>query len=144
MNRAAPDTSGTKTPAHAMAVALSPVCLSFFMSVDRPASNMSMMTPILAIWEIKSLSSTRTGRGVCARAGMVLLRMPTTAGPIRTPASISPTTSGARNLRAAIPNNLATQSMIARSLRKVRSSIFHLSGLWADNIYITRNERGLK
>ena len=106
MKRMVPRIMGTKTPAHAMAVALSPVCLSFFMSVARPASNMSMMTPISAILVMKSVSLTK----------------PKTAGPIRTPAMISPTTSGAWSLRAMMPKAFALNKMIARSFKNENSS----------------------
>ncbi len=107
MNRTAPKAMGTATPAHAIRVALRPVFLSSLRSVPRPASNISIMTPISAILDKKSVSFIK----------------PKTAGPNKRPASISPTTSGAPIFLTRSPSIFAANNMIARSSKNCMPSI---------------------
>ena len=84
----------------AIARAFGPVFISAFRSVPKPAENISRTTPISAHMLKKSLSFT----------------IPSTLGPIKSPAIISPTTCGAFSLRAKSPNALAKITIIAISL----------------------------
>ena len=79
MYNTVPIASGTKTPAHAISVAIGPVFTSSFKSVSSPAENIRSITPISAI-------SVRNS---------VWLTHPNTPGPIKSPAMIIPTTCGA-------------------------------------------------
>ena len=101
MNRSVPSAIGTSTPAQAIRVAFRPDFFSSFRLVPRPASNISMITPISAIFDRKSDSCTK----------------PNTAPPIRRPARISPTTSGMPIFFPAVENTFAANSRIARSSR---------------------------
>lgn len=89
------------TPEQAIRSATGPVFIKSFRFVSSPAENISSTTPISAIMFRKSDCCTR----------------PSTLGPIRSPAMISPTTCGALHFRANIPKNFAAMMMIARSLK---------------------------
>ena len=78
---------------------MGPARSSSFRLVPRPVVNISNTTPISAKVEMVSLVCTRFKR----------------QGPISKPAMISPTTCGARHLRATRPKNLALSIMIAKS-----------------------------
>ncbi len=93
-----------------MSVAFSPERFSCFISVSRPALNIRRMTPISAMPDIKSLYGTRFRR----------------LGPIRSPATISPATSGALIFLASKAKNFAKIKMMARysNISKVSISVF--------------------
>ena len=95
-------------PAQAISKAIGPVFNKSFKLVSKPAENISKITPISAICTKKSDCCT----------------IPNTQGPIKSPATISPTTCGAFNLRATIPINFAAITIIAKSFSISYDSIF--------------------
>ena len=82
-----------------MAKALGPVLIKSLRSVSSPAENMTRITPISAIFAIKSDCCTR----------------PRKQGPIINPAIICPATCGALHFLAIIPHSFAEKRIIARS-----------------------------